>query len=366
MCRAGGGLSQSTAQKFSGAGTLGGRFRRPRYVIGEKIVSIPTGETIGYLFMSANSESMSVLWRQFSGLFMNISLLVIVVAFVVSYVISKKQTRPINEMVAAANKFAKGDYSIRVRNDREDEMGYLADAFNAMAESMEKSEKLRREFIANISHELKTPMTTISGFTDGILDGTIPPEKEREYLQVVSSETKRLSRMVRSMLKMSQLQSMESTVVLQKQFDIGEVMRLSILSLEQKITQKGLEVEAELPEEPLIVKGDQDAIMQVVYNLIDNAVKFSESGGVLRLDLWKEGSKAFVSVENTGAEIPKEELPLIFDRFHKTDKSRNMDKDGVGLGLYIVKTILDNHNEDIFVSSENGVTKMMFTLTLKG
>lgn len=350
---------------YSGASTLGGMFSEKRYVVADNIVSPYNDENIGYIILSVNNHSMSVLWRQFSGMLLSVSLFVIAVAFLASFAMSKKQAEPINEMAAAANKFAKGDYSIRVKNDRDDEIGYLADAFNSMADSIERSEKLRREFIANVSHELKTPMTTITGFADGIIDGTIPKEKELDYLQVISSETKRLSRMVRSMLKMSQLQAMDKNVILQKNFDVAEVVRLALLSLEQKINNKSLSVEAELPEEPVVVRGEQDSIMQVVYNLIDNATKFAESGSQLKIDLWKKGAKAYVSVENTGSTIPKDELPLIFDRFHKADKSRNMDKDGVGLGLYIVKTILNNHNEDIFVSSEDGVTKFTFTLTLK-
>ena len=141
-------------------------------------------------------------------------------------------------------------------------------------------------------------------------------------------------------------------------------MRLALLSLEHKITDKGLDVDAQLPEEAVMVRGEQDAINQVVYNLIDNAAKFAPRGSVLRLAVWKQTGKAYVSVENDGETISPEELPLIFDRFHKTDKSRSQDRDGVGLGLYIVKTILDNHGEDIFVTSRDGVTRFVFTMTV--
>jgi signal transduction histidine kinase len=233
-----------------------------------------------------------------------------------------------------------------------------------MADSLERSESLRRDFIANVSHELKTPMTVISGFSDGILDGTIPKEQERRYLEVISSETKRLSRLVRNMLEMSRIQSTTAEALLRGSFDLSEVVRLTLLGLGGKIEAKGLDVAPELPEEPIITRGEKDSITQVVYNLIDNAVKFAETGSTLRVSLWKQGSKAYVSVENTGETIPADEMPLIFDRFHKTDRSRSENRDGTGLGLYIVKTILDNHNEDIFVTSREGLTKFTFTLTL--
>jgi len=173
-----------------------------------------------------------------------------------------------------------------------------------------------------------------------------------------------MSRLVKSMLEMSIIQSTDSDSVLEGSFDVSEVVRLALLSLDGKIEGKRLDVDATLPEEPIMTRGNEDAITQVVYNLIDNAIKFSTHGGVITLGLWKQGTRAYVSVENRGETIPEEELPHIFERFHKTDKSRSADREGVGLGLYIVKTILDNHKEDIFVTSSAGVTRFMFTLTV--
>jgi len=207
-------------------------------------------------------------------------------------------------------------------------------------------------------------MTVIAGFAEGLLDGTIPRENEERYLKVILTETRRMSRLVKSMLEVSTLQSADSGSVLERIFDVSEVVRLALLSLDGKIEGKMLDVDARLPEEPIRTRGDRDAITQVVYNLIDNAIKFSMRGGTINLELWKQGSRAYVLVENVGETIADDELPHIFDRFHKADKSRSADRDGVGLGLYIVKTILDNHNEDIFVTSENGVTRFMFTLTI--
>ncbi|MGE4485974.1 MAG: sensor histidine kinase [Oscillospiraceae bacterium] len=355
----------SEKSEYSGITDLGGIYTESRYVVGRAVRQYDTNAVMAYLFYSGNTETMAEMWRQFSGVFAAVAMSVMMIAFIISLITTKKQAEPINEMAAAAHKFARGDFSVRVGGgEREDEIGELADAFNAMASAMERSESLRRDLIANVSHELKTPMTTITGFADGILDGTIPTERQEKYLRVISSETRRLSRLVRGMLEMSQVQSMDTKGVLKNNFDISEVICQSLLSLEKKINDKGLDVQANLPEEPIITRGDKDAITQVVYNLADNAIKFSAQGSVLKLDLWKQGNKAFVSVENTGETIDQDELPLIFDRFHKTDRSRSMDKDGVGLGLYIVKTILDNHNEDIYVTSHDGVTTFVFTMTL--
>jgi signal transduction histidine kinase len=204
-------------------------------------------------------------------------------------------------------------------------------------------------------------MTTIAGFADGILDGTIPPEKERDYLQIISSETRRLSRLVRSMLDLSRLQS--DARLAQQQFDICETLVRTLVSLESKVNAKALEVDMNLPEEPVSVWGDQDAITQVCYNLLDNAIKFSRENGTLGVSVTAKGAKASIAISNQGDTIPPEELPLIFDRFHKTDHSRSVDRDGVGLGLYIVKTILNSHKENITCTSEDGVTCFTFSLT---
>lgn len=343
--------------------TLGGLYSRPRQVIGAPLIRVTGGEqeAFGYLFLSRDIEEFRADWLDFSGMFLLISLGVMAFAAIITFAFTKKLAEPINEMAAAAGRFARGDFSTRVKDlGRQDEIGELTAAFNAMAESVESQERLRREFVANVSHELRTPMTVISGFADGILDGTI--EDSGKYLGVISSETRRLSRLVNSMLELSKLQAADE--ILKKSFDIAEVARLALLSLSGKIEEKGLDVAANLPEAPIITRGDRDSITQVVYNLIDNAIKFSRPGGEIVLELWKQGGKAFVSVENQGETIPKDELTHIFTRFHKTDKSRSADRDGVGLGLYICKSILDNHNEDIFVSSKDGVTKFVFSLTL--
>ena len=219
--------------------------------------------------------------------------------------------------------------------------------------------------MANISHELKTPMTSISGYIDGILDGTIPPEKSRQYLQLVSDETKRLSRLVRSMLDISRLQDQRGIPEEQLlRFDLTERMGQVLISFEQKITARELDVQVDMPEHPVYVRACEDHITQVIYNLLDNAIKFCPAGGVLDLTVQEGGGKAYVSITNSGETIPPEELPLVFDRFHKIDKSRSLNRDSWGLGLYIVKTIIDSHGENISVTSREGRTTFTFTLPL--
>ena len=265
-------------------------------------------------------------------------------------------------MVQATRAYGSGEFDVRMQDsDRTDEIGELAASFNAMADSLQETERQRRDFIANISHELKTPMTTIAGYTDGILDGTIPPERERQYLQIISDESRRLSRLVRRMLDISQIQSKEMK---KEEFDLCESMRLALLSMEQKINERGLDVDADIPEDSVMVLGDNDLITQVIYNLLENATKFATPGSKLYLGLSTGAETAVVTVRNHGSTIPPEEIPLLFERFHKSDKSRSADKDGYGLGLYVVKTILAQHKEKITVTSENGLTSFSFTVHL--
>ena len=233
-------------------------------------------------------------------------------------------------MAKVANAFGHGDLDARVRieEDLSEEVEELALAFNNMASPLLKSAYQRQEFVANVSHELKTPMTTIAGYIDGILDGTIPPEKVRYYLQIVSDETKRLSRLVRSMLDISRLQDQSIPEEKKMHFDLEECAGQVLITFEQKINAKKLEVDVDMPMHPVYTMAVQDSITQVIYNLIDNAVKFCPEGGTLGLKIREGGGKAYVSVSNTGQTIPAEELPLLFDRFHKLDKSRSQNRDG--------------------------------------
>ena len=342
--------------------SLDGLYEQRRFVVGVQAMNPENMEVVGEVFAVSTTASLDAMWKGFIGLFFMTAFVVLMVAFMASSITAMRQVQPIREMVQATRRYAEGDFDVRMQDyGREDEIGELAASFNAMAENLQQTEQKRREFIANISHELKTPMTTIAGYTDGILDGTIPPENERQYLQIISGESRRLSRMVRRMLDVSQLQAIDP-LRSGSRFDICESMRRVLISMEKKINDRHLDVDADIPEEPILVLGDNDMITQVIYNLLENAAKFAREGSTLYLGVANIDGKARVTVRNLGDTIPAEELPLLFERFHKSDKSRSEDKDGVGLGLYIVKTILEQHKEKINVTSENGVTTFSFSL----
>ena len=349
---------------YEGRTRLGSMYQLKQYVVGVPAVDSQSGELVGIILAVMENRSLMQMWRSFIGLFFMTSAIILLIAFVVSSLTSMRQIQPIREMVQATRAYGSGEFDVRMQDsDRTDEIGELAASFNAMADSLQETERQRRDFIANISHELKTPMTTIAGYTDGILDGTIPPERERQYLQIISDESRRLSRLVRRMLDISRIQSQQD--MKKEDFDLCESMRLALLSMEQKITDRGLDVEADIPEDSVMVQGVNDLITQVIYNLLENATKFAAPGSTLYLGLTETGGdKAVVTVRNTGHTIPPEEIPLLFERFHKSDKSRSEDKDGYGLGLYVVKTILSQHKEKISVTSENGVTSFSFTVQL--
>ena len=253
---------------------------------------------------------------------------------------------------------------VKQQEDPTDEMGALIDSFNKMADSLQNAENRRSEFIANVSHELRTPMTTIAGFADGILDGTIPKDQETKYLTSIRDETRRLSRLVRDMLDASQTRARAADPSKRTVFDLTELVLQTLLSFETRATQKNLDVDPQLPENHIMVIADKDAITRVIYNLLDNAVKFATPGSCLTLRLYRDAQKAYVSIKDIGETIPQDDLPFIFDRFHKSDRSRSLDKDGVGLGLYLVKSIINSHDEDIAVKSEDGATEFVFTLKL--
>ena len=350
---------------YSATGTIRNLYDEERFVVSTPIVS---GEhRLGIVIVSTPTAGTRQVLNKISNIFLTVSVFVILIAVVGVMALARRETRPLRELAKTATAFGHGELDARVKidDDCSVEMEELALAFNNMAVSLQKSEYQRQEFVANVSHELKTPMTTISGYVDGILDGTIPEEKREHYLRIVSDETKRLSRLVRSMLDISQLQKEQGIPEEKKiHFDLEECAGQVLITFEKKINDKNLNVEVNFPEHPVYTMANQDYITQVIYNLLDNAVKFCPEGGTLGLSIREGGSKAYVSVSNDGETIPPEELPLVFDRFHKLDKSRSQNRDGWGLGLYIVKTIVCCHGENISVSSKDGKTEFTFTMPL--
>lgn len=346
---------------YSEVGTLGGLFGSTSYVVGA-----PASGTLGegaLVFVGAEDDTVTGMLTHVMRTFVIIVSVALVGILLVSYVTSSRTTRPLKTMSNAAKEFAQGDFSVRVPEDNNcDEIDELALAFNNMAGSLEQLEELTRGFIGNVSHEFKTPMTTIGGFVDGMLDGTIPAAQHDKYLHIISEEVHRLSRMVVRMLDAAKIQSGE-LLLAPAPFDFSEMASQIILSFEQKLDAKHVEVEVEMDDQ-LMVMGDRDHVFRAVYNLVDNAVKFVEERGSLRLHARADGKMCAFSLINTGGGIAPEDLPHIFDRFYKADPSRSRDRTGAGLGLYIVKNIINLHGGDISVRSDGGETEFSFTLPL--
>ena len=358
---------QSVYQNGSDASTgiIRNLYADERYVVASPIIN--GADSRGIVIASTPTAATNQILNRISNIFLTASVFVVLLAVLAVIAFARRESRPLRDMAKAANAFAHGNLKARVKldDDYSVEMEELALAFNNMALSLQKSEYQRQEFVANVSHELKTPMTTISGYIDGILDGTIPAHRQEYYLQIVSDETKRLSRLVRSMLDISQLQKEEGIPEEKKMhFDLEEAMGQVLITFEKQINDKHLDVDVDFPEHPVCTIANRDYITQVIYNLLDNAVKFCPEGGTLGLKIQEGSEKAYISISNTGDTIPPEELPLVFDRFHKLDKSRSKNRDGWGLGLYIVKTIVCSHGEDISVSSKDGKTAFTFTMPL--
>ncbi len=287
------------------------------------------------------------------------SILAMFLAFITAYFQTFRLTQPLNQMSAAAKQYAKGDFSTRITikkkflNSSDDEIAELVGAFNSMAQALATTEASRRSFVANVSHELKTPMTTIGGFIDGLLDGTIDESKREYYLKIVSSEVKRLSRLVTGMLNMSKIEAGELDIN-PRRFDISGMLVRTLLGFEQLIDKKNIEIRGLDTMEENPVTADEDMINQVIYNLIDNAVKFTPEGGYIEAVSKTEGNMAFVRLRNSCKGISSDELNRIFERFYKVDKSRSFDVKGAGMGLYISKTIVELHDGKITVASEEG------------
>ncbi|MBR2293902.1 MAG: HAMP domain-containing histidine kinase [Clostridia bacterium] len=324
------------------------------------------GEVCGTVLICSSAMMHTDLLNVIVKAIVSASLWVLVAALIAVYFISERVIGPLREISRAAKSFASGKFDVRVPVRGSDEVAELAVAFNNMAESMNNYDTMRNTFMSNVSHDLRTPMTSIAGFVDGILDGVIPPEKHEYYLRIVSEEVKRLSRLVSSLLDLSRIQAGERKFT-KAPFDICEMGRQILLSFEQRLNDKSLDVSFDCDEENLTVVADRDAIYQIFYNLCDNGVKFAAEGGEFRIAIRKlKNRKILVSVYNEGQGIADADLPYVFERFYKSDKSRGLNKSGVGLGLFIAKTIVDAHGEQIWVDSEYGKScRFNFTLSVE-
>lgn len=351
----------STNTSTSYDGNLNGVFENKNLIHISPIYD-STGNFVGAAVACSESHQVDALIESMIKTTILSCLWVMLAALVAVFFISEKIIGPLKQMSVAAKSFAAGKFDVRVPVRGRDEVAELATAFNNMASSLASLEDMRRTFLSSVSHDLRTPMTTIAGFIDGIIDGAIPQEKHEYYLGVIRSEVLRLSRLVSGLLDIARIQAGERKFT-KTAFDICEMARIILISFEQKIDAKHLDVEFECNRDKMTVFADRDAIYQILYNICDNAVKFSKEGGKYKIDILEKEKRVYISVYNEGEGIPAEELPFVFERFYKSDRSRGLDKTGVGLGLYIAKTIIDAHNEEIWVKSVYGENcEFVFTL----
>lgn len=326
--------------------------------------------TIGGVFFTKNITDLRHSVMELIIMFLFSSSFAILFAFILVYIQAKKISAPIIQINKAAQMIASGKFNQRVDVTSCDEIGQLASTFNFMASSIEKSEQQRKRFVSDVSHELRTPMTSISGFVQGMLDGTISDDKRDDYLRIVLDESTRLTKLVNDMLEMSKMSSDEFKLDITP-FDINDLICSCLISLESRIDNKRLEVNVDFRPDRLITLGDKYQIKRVVLNLLDNAIKFSYEGTEIQINTWIENGKAHVSISDVGDGISDDDLKNVFDRFFKTDKSRAKDKTGAGLGLSLVQNIIQLHNQQITVKSDpiedsnSRLTTFEFTLEVK-
>ena len=334
-------------------------FNLQYFVVARPLVS--DGNIIGSVF-ALSSTGLQTLTLDISRIFLTSAFFCLILAFVCIYYLTKSMVKPLQQMSRATKQFAVGDFSYRIKVKGNDELSDLAIAFNDMAEALDVLEGSRRSFVSNVSHELKTPMTSIAGFIDGILDGTIPRDKQDYYLDIVSTEVRRLSRLVVSMLNMSKIESGDIEMK-PSAYDLSDQIIHILLTFEQRISEKNIEIRGLDNLKPAQIVADPDMIYQAVYNLFDNAVKFTNENGYIEVSLTEHPSSVDVTIKNSGDGIKEEELSHIFERFYKVDKSRSLDSKGAGLGLYIVKLMIEMHGGRVFAKSDN-VETAEFTFTL--
>ncbi len=347
-------------------GTLGGVYNKVMFTLRTPIYY--DNVKLGTLFLSMPVEEVRRVQHRMSGLSLYGFAIVALISIAMSYLLSKRLSHPIKEIGEGANEFAKGNFGARVKLEKVDaktvEIAELADRFNDMAQELENFEDVRNNFISDVAHELRTPMTTIGGFVDGILDGTIPPEKQNDYLEIVHDEVKRLSKLVNSFLAVARQESSQHNEPNMVNFELDEMIRRVIIGFENRLDEKKADVEVNFASEKCVVFADKDSVSQVLTNLLDNAIKFMPERGKITISVKNGKNHNYeISVRNTGSGISKDAQKFIFERFYKEDKSRSENKTGNGIGLYIVKNIIKAHKQSIWVNSDGSeYTEFVFTL----
>ena len=355
-------IDASDADYYHVFGTLGGMLDGKSYITVSEMRN-ENGQPSGYLFLCSSGEQLTQFKQQFWSNFLLSACVMLLCASILTKILMRQLTDPLQKVTDAAQRFGGGDLSVRVEGvEGEGEAADLARTFNRMADNIQMNDNSRGQFMGNIAHELRTPMTTIKGFVDGILDGTIPPDMQNHYLQLVSEETGRLARLIQNMLDLSKLESGEYQVNA-RMFNIWETITGVALSAEQRINDGMIDIDGLTMDEKVLVYADPDLIHQVVYNLLDNAIKFTPAGGTIRFGVEKLGPEAEISIWNSGQGISPEALPYVFQRFYKEDRSRGLHARGAGLGLNICKVLVNLSGGQIRVESQQGEwCRFVFTL----
>ena len=327
-------------------------FGEERYIVASCAIR-PGGFARYYIvLMKQRTIAYRALSSRYIGMLLFSSSVAVLLSLAAAYNVSYRIVQPLKKISEATHQYAQGNFSFRINaKDTYREIGDLADSVNSMAESLAVTEESRSNFVSNVSHELKTPMTTISGFIDGVLDGTIAPEEREKYLRIVSEETKRLSRLVVDMLNMSKMEAGKLTLDY-TDVELSAMLFRIIFLFEDEATRKRIAVKGLDAMEKTVVWADESLIYQVFYNIIDNAVKFTPEDGEIAIGLAAAKKSVAVTVRNTGKGIPEAERGLIFERFYKVDKSRRLDSKSFGVGLRIAKSIVDLHGGSICINSE--------------
>lgn len=292
-------------------------------------------------------------------------LFIFLLAFVILLLFSLLIYRPIRKITSVADAYIDGDFSQKIDIQTHDELGHLVAVFDYMANELNTLEDDQRKFVSNVSHDFRSPLTSIKGYIEAILDGTIPYEMQDKYLNIILFETERLNKLTSSILELNKFGSHGKTILYMKSFDINYIIRMTALTFEGICSEKHISIELILSGQNLYVTADLAKIQQVIYNLTDNAIKFSYPDSSITIETTEKNGKVFVSVKDSGIGIPGDSLKKIWERFYKTDVSRGKDKRGTGLGLSIVKEIIQAHDENINVISTEGVgTEFIFTLSV--
>lgn len=347
-------------REYTLRGNLDGMFKTEMDIYVTPIVQADTSgqySVLGEIIISTPQPTQNAINKQIMRIAIYSTSIVLILAFMFAYYSAGKIIRPIKIIGESANNFAKGDFESRVQlskgESRIKELNELAETFNNMAFELERFEEIRDNFVSDVSHELRTPMTTITGFVEAILDGTIPPDREEEYLKIVYEECKRLSRLVNSFLDVTRNLNQKINLDISS-FDINRLITQTVVGFEKKIDDKNIIVNINLCDDYCAVKADKDAIQRVITNLLDNAVKFTTENGEIVIKVTEKQNEYEISVKNTGTGFSSEEGKFIFERFYKKDKSRSDNKEGTGIGLYIVKSIINRHGKSIIATGVEG------------